>query len=110
MKVLLVTSADPAYRHYYQAYTNLPNGILYIASFLEHNGHEVQVYDGYVDEREPKDFVSFAPDIIGFSVITGPNLQGSLVQSRQTTWLCGLGPSTHASAINRIASTDGSVR
>ena len=83
MKVLMVTSADPAYRHYYQAYTNLPNGILYIASFLEQNGHEVQVYDGYVDEREPKDFVAFNPDVIGFSVITGPNLEGSLVQSRQ---------------------------
>jgi anaerobic magnesium-protoporphyrin IX monomethyl ester cyclase len=84
MKVLLVTSATPAYRQYYsQAYTNLPNGILYIASALEKAGHEVQIYDGFVDEREPKDFVSFNPDLIGFSVITGPNLEGSVAQSRE---------------------------
>lgn len=83
MKVLLVTSADKAYRHYYQAYTNLPNGLLYIASFLERHGHQVQIYDGYVDDREPKDFVDFHPDVIGFSVITGPNLAGSLIQSRE---------------------------
>ena len=83
MKVLLVTSANQAYRHYYQAYTNLPNGILYLASFLEKNGHEVQVYDGYVDERQPKDFVAFKPDVIGFSVITGPNLDGALIQAKE---------------------------
>ncbi|PPD57690.1 B12-binding domain-containing radical SAM protein [Dehalogenimonas etheniformans] len=83
MKVLLVTSATPAYRHYYQAYTNLPNGILYLASFLEKYGHEVQVYDGYVDDRQPEDFVAFNPDLIGFSVITGPNLEGSVTQSRE---------------------------
>jgi len=85
MKVLLVNSATPAYRQYYdsKAYTNLPNGILYIASFLEKHGHEVQIYDSFVDQREPKDFVSFNPDLIGFSVITGPNLEGSLIQSRE---------------------------
>ena len=83
MKVLLVSSATPAYRHYYQSYTNLPNGILYLASFLEKQGHEVQVYDGYVDDRQPKDFVAFNPDLIGFSVITGPNLEGSVTQSRE---------------------------
>jgi len=84
MKVLLVTSATPAYRQYYsQAYTNLPNGLLYIASALERAGHEVRIYDGFVDEREPKDFVAFNPDLIGFSVITGPNLEGSVAQSRE---------------------------
>jgi len=84
MKVLLVTSATPALKQYYsQGYTNLPNGILYIASFLERHGHQVKIYDGFVDERQPKDFVVFAPDVIGFSVITGPNLDGALAQSRE---------------------------
>jgi len=85
MKVLLVTSATQAYKQYYdsKAYTNLPNGILYLASFLEKNGHEVQIYDGFVDERQPKDFVDFNPDLIGFSVITGPNLEGSLAQTKE---------------------------
>ena len=84
MKVLLATSATPTYRQYYsQAYTNLPNGLLYIASALEQAGHEVQIYDGFVDERQPEDFVDYNPDLIGFSVITGPNLEGSLSQSRE---------------------------
>ena len=83
MKILFVTSATPAYRHLYQSYTNLPNGILCLASFLEKNGHEVQIYDGYVDDRQPKDFVSFNPDLVGFSVITGPNLEGAVTQSRE---------------------------
>ena len=83
MRVLLVSSATPAYKHFYQAYTNLPNGILYLASFLEQQGHEVRVYDGYVDERQPKDFVDYNPDVIGFSVITGPNLEGAVAQSRE---------------------------
>jgi len=84
MKVLLVNAATPDYRQYYgQAYTNLPNGLLYIASALEKAGHKVQIYDGFVDERQPEDFIGFNPDLIGFSVITGPNLEGSLVQSRE---------------------------
>ncbi len=84
MRILLVTSPNPNYSAYYaKAYTNLPKGILYLASFLEQNGHEVQVYDGFVDERKPEDFMTFNPQLIGFSVITGPNLEGSIIQSKQ---------------------------
>jgi len=84
MRVLLVTSPNPNYSAYYaKAYTNLPKGLLYLASYLEQLGHEVKVYDGFVDERQPKDFIDFNPQLIGFSVITGPNLEGAILQSKQ---------------------------
>ncbi|MGI2336916.1 MAG: B12-binding domain-containing radical SAM protein [Dehalogenimonas sp.] len=84
MRILLVTSPNPDYSQYYaKAYTNLPKGILYLASYLEKNGHEVKVYDGFVDDRKPSDFIDFDPQIIGFSVITGPNLEGAIQQSKE---------------------------
>ncbi|MEL7563200.1 radical SAM protein [Dehalogenimonas sp. 4OHTPN] len=84
MRVLLVTSPNPNYSAYYaKAYTNLPKGLLYLASYLEQLGHEVKVYDGFVDERKPEDFLDFNPQLIGFSVITGPNLEGAILQSKQ---------------------------
>ena len=57
------------------------NGLLYIAAVLEKHGHEVQIYDNNVDRRRPKDFLSFKPDIIGFSVLTGPNITDAIAES-----------------------------
>ena len=84
MRVLLVNAASPTYQAYYnKARCTLANGLLYIAATLERAGHEVQIYDGFVDERKPEDFVDFAPAVIGFSVIAGPYLEGSIVQSKR---------------------------
>ncbi len=85
MKVLLVNSPALDYLQYYNsnAYTTFDYGLLSIAAVLEKHGHEVQVYDGFVDFRSPKDFVDFAPQLIGFSVIAGPNMEGSIAQSKE---------------------------
>jgi anaerobic magnesium-protoporphyrin IX monomethyl ester cyclase len=84
MKVLLVNAASPTYQAYYnKARCTLANGLLYIAATLERAGHEVQIYDGFVDERKPEDFVEWKPALIGFSVIAGPYLEGSILQSKQ---------------------------
>ncbi len=84
MRILLVnakpqTAAEP----FKKAYTTLPNGILYIAAVLERAGHEVQVFDEFIDGRRPEDFVSFNPGLIGFSVIGGSYMEGSMDQSRR---------------------------
>ncbi|APV43958.1 Radical SAM superfamily enzyme YgiQ, UPF0313 family [Dehalogenimonas formicexedens] len=84
MRILLVTAPNPNYSAYYaKAYTNLPKGLLYIASYLEQNGHEVKIYDGFVDDRKPEDFIDWKPQLVGFSVITGPNLEGAILQSKR---------------------------
>jgi radical SAM superfamily enzyme YgiQ (UPF0313 family) len=85
MKVLLVNAVAQSYKEYYagDAYTTFPAGILSIAAVLEKNGHEVKVLDGCIDSREPKDYATFNPDIVGFSVITGPNLDGSITQAKE---------------------------
>ncbi len=83
MRVLLVASVTPTYKKYNATSNNLPNGILFIAAVLEKHGHKVEVYEGFIDSRQPKDFVSFKPDIIGFSVLAGPNLEGSIAQSKE---------------------------
>ena len=84
MRVLLVSAATSTYKEYYaKSYSLLPNGILYIAAMLEKQGHKVEVYDCLVDDRVPKDFLSFNPDIVGFSVLLGPNLEGSIAQSKE---------------------------
>ena len=85
MKVLLINAAASNYIQFYDsnAYTTFDYGILSIAAVLEKEGHEVQVYDEFVDFRSPKDFVSFAPDVIGFSVLAGPNMEGAIEQSKE---------------------------
>ena len=84
MRVLLVNPVTLAYRRVYtKGHSTFPNGIIYMASVLEKHGHEVQVYDVFIDSREPKDFVSFSPDIVGFSVITSPNIEAAIAQSKE---------------------------
>jgi|GEM_PF-901821 len=85
MRVLLVNAVAREYKQFYagDAYTTFPAGILSMAAVLEEYGHEVKVLDGCIDNREPKDFVPFKPDIVGFSVITGPNLVGSIAQTKE---------------------------
>ncbi|AKG54162.1 radical SAM domain protein [Dehalogenimonas sp. WBC-2] len=83
MKVLLVNSATPAYKEFYTKVSNVPSGIFCIAAVLEKNGHSVQIFDNFIDHRKPEDFISFNPDVIGFSALAGPNIEGSISQSRE---------------------------
>ena len=42
-----------------------------------------QAFDEFIDGRRPEDFVSFNPGLIGFSVIGGSYMEGSMDQSRR---------------------------
>lgn len=80
MRILLVnpsTSDQPGF----QKYAVFPNGILFLAAVLERCGHEVEIYDNNVDSRKPEDFLSFSPDLIGFSVLTGRSISSAIAQS-----------------------------
>ncbi|MCK5429023.1 MAG: cobalamin-dependent protein, partial [Anaerolineales bacterium] len=73
MRILLVNPAPP-YNPDMQPYVTFPNGLLYLAAVLEKAGHQVQVYDGNIDSRNPEDFVAFKPSLIGFALVTSPNI------------------------------------
>jgi len=83
VRVLLVSPSTVVHNPLVKTYATFPNGILYIAAVLEEHGHEVRVYDGNIDHRRPGDFISFKPDVIGFSVLTGPNMDAAIAQSRE---------------------------
>jgi anaerobic magnesium-protoporphyrin IX monomethyl ester cyclase len=85
MRVLLVNAPALDYIKYYNsnAYTTFDYGLLSIAAVLEQNGHQVQIWDGFVDFRKAEDFVDFKPELIGFSVIAGPNMEGSISLSKE---------------------------
>ena len=83
MKILLVNPGTE-YKPRFKTYAVFPNGILYIASVLEQAGHTVQIFDNVVSQLSPSDYANnFAPDLIGFSVLTGPCIGNALVQSKE---------------------------
>ena len=83
MRVLLVNPPGFAFKPRFKTYATFPYGLLYMAAVLEEHGHEVRVYDNVIDFSEPKDFIPFKPDIIGFSVVTGPNIDAAIAQSEK---------------------------
>jgi len=62
-------------------YTKFPDELLPIAAVLEKHGHEVKIHDSNMDDCQPKAFMPFNPDIVGFSVATGPNIADSINKS-----------------------------
>jgi radical SAM superfamily enzyme YgiQ (UPF0313 family) len=80
MRVLLVNPATAQNRNRGE-FGAFPNGVLYMAAVLEKAGHQVAVLDSNVDDRQPADFSAFQPDIVGFSVLTGPNIDDAIEQS-----------------------------
>ena len=83
MKILLVNPGTE-YKPRFRTYAVFPNGLLYMASVLEGAGHEVKVFDNVVSELTPPDYArDFAPDVIGFSVLTGPCIGNALIQSKE---------------------------
>jgi len=83
MRILLVNPPAFSFKPRFKTYATFPNGILYMAAVLEEHGHEVRVYDNVIDFGEPKDFIPFKPDVIGFSVVTGPNIDAAITQSKE---------------------------
>lgn len=80
MKVLLVnplTSVQSGFRKY----SVFPYGILFLAAVLEKANYQVRIYDNNIDDRKPEDFISFNPDLIGFSVITGRSITNAINQA-----------------------------
>jgi len=80
MKILLVnplTSVQSGFRKY----SVFPYGILFLAAVLEKANYQVRIYDNNIDDRRPEDFISFSPDLIGFSVITGRSITDAINQS-----------------------------
>ena len=82
MRVLLVNPGSEV-NPKFKTYAVFPNGILFLAAVLERAGHEVRVYDNIVDRRKPADFVDFNPELIGYSVLTGPDITQAIVQSKE---------------------------
>lgn len=60
-----------------------PNGLLFLAAVLEKASHKVQIYDGVVDQRKPADFLAFQPSLVGFSVLTTPNIPLAIAQAQE---------------------------
>jgi radical SAM superfamily enzyme YgiQ (UPF0313 family) len=83
MRVLLVSPSTTVHSTFVKTYATFPNGILYIAAVLEKAGHNIQIYDANIDSRQPIDFIPFNPDVIGFSVLTGPNMDSAITQSKK---------------------------
>ncbi|MGI2336917.1 MAG: B12-binding domain-containing radical SAM protein [Dehalogenimonas sp.] len=81
MKILLVIPS----RAFGQSpgYTKFPDELLSIAASLEKHGHTVNLVDRNLDSIKPVDFIGYNPDIVGFSVATGPNIADALVQSAE---------------------------
>ncbi len=52
---------------------SLPLGLAYLSGALKKSGHTVRVFkiSGHSDEGELRDLLSYAPQLIGYSVITG---------------------------------------
>lgn len=83
MKVLLVAPASAAFKTAFANAGNLPNGLLSIAAVLEKHGHQVEIFDAFSDSRSVEDFVPSKPDIIGFSVILGPNTDAAISLTKE---------------------------
>lgn len=59
-----------------------PLGILYIASVLYKDGHNVRFFDQRVNSRVYEDIVEFNPDIVGFTSVTGAYNNGRNLAKR----------------------------
>ncbi|KTB47887.1 B12-binding domain-containing radical SAM protein [Dehalogenimonas alkenigignens] len=82
MRVLLVNPGSEVNPRF-NTYAVFPNGLLFLAAVLERAGHEVKVYDNVVDRRKPVDFKDFDPQLIGYSVLTGPDITQAILQSKE---------------------------
>ncbi len=83
MKVLLIIpprSHDPLL-----GFSKFPDEVFTIAAVLEKDGNEVQIYDNNTDSlndrRHPVDFLSYNPDVVGFSVVTNYQITSAIAQS-----------------------------
>lgn len=81
MRVLLINPGSEI-NPKFNTYAVFPNGILFLAAVLERAGHDVKIFDNVVDRRTPSDFLDFNPELIGYSVLTGPDITQAIAQSK----------------------------
>jgi len=55
-------------------YTKFPDELLSIAAVLEEHGHQLRIHDQNLKRCQARDFLDFKPQLVGFSVGTGPNI------------------------------------
>jgi anaerobic magnesium-protoporphyrin IX monomethyl ester cyclase len=88
MKVLFVCSKSFNPKQTYREY---PLGVGYLATVLQELGHETAIFDQCVEGREDAllwhSVRAFAPDVVGFSIIT-PNYPVAKEQIEQVRRLC----------------------
>lgn len=72
MKVLFVVSDTG----YYRSGLSNPLGVLSIATYLKHNGHDVKVYDRNVDKTKLEKLLkAYDPDVVGISIVSSRGLK-----------------------------------
>ena len=81
MKILLVIPRRDFDRRY--IFTKFPDELFTVAAVLEKAGHIVKIFDNNVDSRQPQDFFSFHPDVIGFTVVTSYQITSAIAQSKE---------------------------
>lgn len=78
MRVLLI---NPSVGYYTRALSN-PLGLLSIGTYLKQSGHEVKIYDRCVDKTKIHTvFESFAPEIVGISVMSSRGVKDAIYVS-----------------------------
>lgn len=83
MKILLINPANRYDARLEMVSPYIPYGLLYIASFIEEEGHEVKVYDSNLKKRDISgELRKFQPDIVGLSVMTGPCISDAIILSK----------------------------
>ncbi len=82
MRILLVSLGTCYPKPGLESYAFFPNGLLFLAAVLEKGGHEVQIYDNATDQRKLVDFLTFNPSLIGFSVLTTPDILLAIAESK----------------------------
>ena len=76
-------------RSFFAIPSYLPNGLLYIAAVLQDHGIDVQIYDTNVAEEDFKDALErLNPKIIGFSILSGPNIKDAVKKSKIARNVC----------------------
>lgn len=79
MKVLFVVSDTG----YYRSGLSNPLGVLSIATYLKHNGHDVKVYDRNVDKTKLEKLLkAYDPDVVGVSIVSSRGLKDAAKVSK----------------------------
>jgi radical SAM superfamily enzyme YgiQ (UPF0313 family) len=83
MRILLVQPYNLDYVKEYGALPPAPFALMYLASFLRENGHDVYIFDRNVDRSNLENVIrKICPDMVGISSFTGPMILDALSLAR----------------------------